>query len=411
MSAGIVVVGASLAGIRAAEGVRRGGYLGPVTLVGSEPHLPYDRPPLSKAYLSGEASADFYRSEAEIRDDLGVDLRLGTTATSLRPDDHVLVTDGGEQPYERLIVATGASPRVVPGIPDLDGILTLRTLDDADALRERIRPGARVIVVGAGFIGSEIASAAAHLGAHATVIEAAAIPLVRAVGSEVGGVLAALHGQHGTRLLLDTRVAEYLGADRIESVLLDTGEVVPADVVVIGIGAAPATEWLRSSGIDLHAVDGGVVCDEYLRSSLQDVYAAGDVAHWPNGALDSVMRLENWTNAADQATRAGLNAADPGAAQPYETVPYFWSDWYGQRIQFVGTAIADEVEFLSGGPGETRFVAVYRTGDRIVGAATLNERRAIMKLRRVIGDRGGIGAARDVVHATRASVPARGITS
>lgn len=411
MNAGIVVVGASLAGIRAVEGVRRGGYAGPLTLIGSEAHLPYDRPPLSKGYLSGELAADYYRSELEIRQDLDVDLRLNTTATALRPAEHVLVTDRGELRYDKLIVATGASPRTVEGIPQIDGILTLRTLDDADALRDRIRPGAQVVIVGAGFIGSEIASAATHAGAQVTVIEAAPVPLVRAVGPTIGAALAKLHEQHGTRLLLDTRVAAYNGAERIESVLLDTGELLSADVVVIGIGAAPATEWLLSSGVQLHPIDGGVVCDAHLRTSVPDVYAAGDVAHWPNGALDEVMRLENWTNAADQATRAGLNAADPNAEEPYETVPYFWSDWYDQRIQFVGTAVADEVRFLSGGAGEPRFVAVYLVGDRIVGAATLNERRTVMKLRRLIGERGGIAAAREIVAAANSPVAVRGIAS
>ncbi|GAA0431089.1 NAD(P)/FAD-dependent oxidoreductase [Leifsonia naganoensis] len=388
MTERLLVVGASLAGIRSVEAARRHGFEGDITMIGAEAHLPYDRPPLSKRYLTGESAADYYRTEDAIRDELRVDLRLGTCATALRADDHTVATTSGDVAYDRLIIATGAAPRTIPGVPALAGIVTLRTLDDADRLRESIRPGAHVVILGAGFIGSEIASSATHLGAEVTVIEAAPVPLVRAVGDVVGRALAGLHQRHGTRLLMDTRIVEYLGSDRIEAVRLSNGDVLRADVVVVGIGAAPATEWLRDSGIGLHPLDGGIICDEYLQSSLPGVYAAGDVAHWPNGALDLVMRLENWTNAADQAAQAGANAADPSHAERYETVPYFWSDWYGQRIQFVGTATAEAVEFASGSPDDSRFVALYRTGDRLVGAATLDERKKIMKLRRHIAERG-----------------------
>jgi NADPH-dependent 2,4-dienoyl-CoA reductase/sulfur reductase-like enzyme len=183
-------------------------------------------------------------------------------------------------------------------------------------------------------------------------------------------------------------VEEYLGRDRVEGVRLTTGETLPADVVVVGVGAAPATGWLDGSGIELHPGDRGIVCDEYLRTSVPDVFAAGDVAHWPNADLDATMRLENWTNAADQGTRAGTNAVSPESMTAYRTVPYFWSDWYGQRIQFVGIAATEDVEFISGAPDEDRFVAAVWQGDRLVGAATLNEPRRIMKLRRLIAERG-----------------------
>lgn len=411
MSGRLVVVGASLAGLRAVEAARRAGFDGSITLIGAERHLPYDRPPLSKRYLMGETQAEHYRSAAAIRGELDVDLHLATAATSLRPDTRTVVTTTGAFSYDRLIVATGAQPRTLPDIPRLDGIVTLRTLDDADRIRQRLGPGTRVVILGGGFIGSEIASSAKHLGAAATVVEAAPVPLVRAVGPVVGRALAGLHQRHGTRLLLMTRIVEYLGADRIEGVRLSNGETMPADLVVVGIGATPATGWLRTSGIELHPVDGGIVCDAYLRSSLPGVYAAGDVAHWPNAALDVTMRLENWTNAADQAARAGMNAADPTRAMPYETVPYFWSDWYGQRIQFVGTADADAVEFASGGPDEPRFVAVYRSGDRLVGAATLDERRKIMKLRRHIAEHGSFDQVPDVLNAVPAPAPKEGTTA
>ncbi|GLI28587.1 pyridine nucleotide-disulfide oxidoreductase [Agromyces rhizosphaerae] len=393
----LVVVGASLAGLRAVEAARRTGFEGEIVLVGREPALPYDRPPLSKRYLVGEAEVDFYKTEEEIRDGLGVDLRLGVAATGLRPGDHVLETDAGELAYDRLILATGASPRMLPGVPDLDGIVTLRNLEDSDDLRRRIRPGSHVIVLGAGFIGSEIASTARKLGAHATVVEGAPVPLVRAVGDVVGAALAELHPRAGTPLRLSTTISAFHGIDgRLASVELSTGETIPADVVVIGIGASPATSWLDGSGIVLDERDGGVRCDATLRTSLPDVWAAGDIVHWPNAVYGRTMRLENWTNASDQGMRAGANAADPDRALPFETVPYFWSDWYERRIQFVGIA-AGEVEYVSGAPGDDRFVAVFIDDDRVVGAATLDEPRKIMKLRGLISRRAGRAAVLDLV--------------
>ncbi|MET7402559.1 FAD-dependent oxidoreductase [Dactylosporangium sp. NPDC005572] len=399
---GLVIVGAALAGLRAVEAARRAGYEGPITLLGAEKHVPYDRPPLSKAYLTDGAPVDYYREERAIREGLDVDLRLGVTAEGLDTTVKTVRTDAGEVPYDRLIIATGAFPRVLPGIPDLDGIVTLRTADDAELLRSRIAEGAHVVVLGAGFVGSEIASSARHLGAHVTIAEAAEAPLVRALGPVVGAALAQLHPRNGTRLLLATRITEYLGTDRIQSVRLSTGETVAADLVVIGIGAAPATAWLAGSGVELHPDDGGVVCDEQLRTSAPDVFAAGDVVHWPNAALGRTMRLENWTNAADQGARAGVNAAVPARAQAHTTVPYFWSDWYGKRIQFVGTAEAEAVEFVSGGPKDDRFVALFRSGDHLVGAATLDEPRRIMKLRRLIADGASYTAGVDFVTAAAA---------
>ena len=384
----LVVVGASLAGLRAVEATRRAGYPGDIVLIGAENHLAYDRPALSKANLIGSDPVEHFQSVDVLRDELRIDVRLGVRATRLNADTKILSTSGGDVPYDSLIIATGAVPRVPPGIPPLDGIVTLRTLEDSVALRERLRPGAYVVILGAGFIGSEVASSSRYLGAFPTIIDAAPVPLVRAVGADIGRAYAGLHARNGTPIRLGTMVEEYLGLDRVEGVRLSTGETLPADVVVVGVGAAPATDWLVGSGIELHEGDRGIVCDPYLRTSIPDVFAAGDVAHWPNADLDATMRLENWTNAADQGTRAGTNAATPDAMTAYRTVPYFWSDWYGQRIQFVGIAATEDVEFLSGAPDEDRFVAAVWQGDRLVGAATLNEPRKIMKLRRLIAERG-----------------------
>ncbi|MEU4361106.1 FAD-dependent oxidoreductase [Promicromonospora sp. NPDC023987] len=384
----LVVVGSSLAGLRAVEAARREGFAGEIVLIGAERHLAYDRPALSKAYLVTGEPVRHFQTVQVLRDDLQVDVRLGVTATGLDPAAKIVRTSTGVVPYDTLVIATGAAPRVPPDIPALDGVLALRTMEDAAALRELLHPGTRVLVLGAGFIGSEVASSSRQLGAVPTVIDSAPVPLVRAVGTDIGRALASLHMRNGTPLRLATAVEEFIGRDRVEGVRLTTGEILPADLVVVGVGAAPATGWLTECGIELDPRDHGIVCDAYLRTSLPDVFAAGDVAHWPNADLGATMRLENWTNASAQGAHAGTNAVTPDAMTPYRTVPYFWSDWYGQRIQFVGTGAGDDVEFVSGGPDEERFIAAVWQGDRLVGAAALNEPRKVMKLRRLIALRG-----------------------
>ena len=398
-SRGLVVVGASLAGLRAVQAARRSGYAGPIVLLGAEQHLPYDRPPLSKEFLAKDSEPVYYLTERELRDDLVVDLRLGQSATGLDTAARTVIAGGIRVPYACLIIATGAQPRLLSQVPDLPGIRTLRTLDDAREIRRAIHPGSHLVIVGGGFIGAEIASSARARGATVTIAEVAPVPLVRAVGEKVGKALSGLHSRNGTRLVCGVQVCEVLGTHRAEGVRLSTGEVIRADLVIVGIGVAPATEWLAGSGIALSPADGAVLCDEYLRTSAPDVYAAGDVAHWPNGALDCAMRLENWTNASDQGTQAAINALFPERARAHETVPYFWSDWYGNRIQFVGTPLAQRVCFASGGPDGEKFVALYRAGERLVGAATLNEPRKIMRYRRFIAGRGSWDGALELLSA------------
>ena len=391
--AGLVVVGASLAGLRAVEAARRYGYAGRITLFGAEEHLPYDRPPLSKEFLADDGAVSFFLTEEELVGDLDVLFRRSSYVEALHPERHTVSAGGREIPYEKLVIATGASPRTLAHVPDIAGVQTLRTLEDAGYLRAAIGPETNVVIIGAGFIGSEIASSARARGATVTIVEAAPVPLVRAVGEVVGRAISDLHRRNGTRLLCEVQIEKVIGGDHVEAVRLNTGETIPADLVIVGVGAAPATRWLINSGIELNPMDGGVVCDAYLRTSAPDVYAAGDVAHWPNGVMDSTMRLENWTNSADQGAQAAINALFPERAKGYETVPYFWSDWYGNRIQFVGTAIADSVSFASGSPDGDAFVALYRVGDRLVGVATLNEPRKIMKYRRFIAGRGTFDGA------------------
>ncbi|AIJ24653.1 MULTISPECIES: NAD(P)/FAD-dependent oxidoreductase [Amycolatopsis methanolica group] len=397
----IVVVGASLAGLRAVEAARKAGFGGPVTLIGAEDHLPYDRPPLSKAYLDeGDPVTPWFRTADHLTGELGIDLRLGTPASALDTASRTVVVGRDEIPYDVAVIATGARPRTLPGADGLAGVHTLRTLDDARAVRAALDAGARTVVVGAGFIGSEVASGARKRGLPVTVVEAMPTPLVRAVGEAMGQRCAALHRANGTDLRCGVGVAGFEGDGRVERVRLSDGTAVEADLVVVGVGAQPATGWLAGSGVTL---DDGVVCDATLATGGPGVYAAGDVARWHNPLFDRPMRLEHWTSAAEQGAAAVRNALDPSAARPYETVPYFWSDWYDTRIQFVGVPTADEVVVVEDGSGAAggRQVALYREGDRLVGALTVNGQSVIMKYRGLIMRRTSWADALDFARARR----------
>jgi NADPH-dependent 2,4-dienoyl-CoA reductase/sulfur reductase-like enzyme len=386
----LVVVGASLAGLRAVEGARKAGFAGRITLIGAEEHLPYDRPPLSKEFLdAADAPVPTFRQEKVLRDELGVRLLLGAPATALDTDGRAVVVGDRTVPYDAVVLATGASARELPCVRELPrglaGVHTLRTVDDAVAIRGALDSGARTVVIGAGFIGSEVAAAARRRGLDVVMVEAAATPLVRAVGERMGEVCAALHRRHGTEVRCGAGVTGLDGTGRVERVLLSDGSALPADLVVVGVGAVPATDWLTGSGLLL---DGGVVCDETLFTGVAGVYAAGDVARWHNPMFDRRMRLEHWTSAAEQGAVAARNALRPDAATPYSTVPYFWSDWYGSRIQFVGIPGADEVRVVDGSVGSAgsdgRLVALYREGDRLVGALTVDAPAHVMKYRGLI---------------------------
>ncbi|MFC7766242.1 NAD(P)/FAD-dependent oxidoreductase [Leucobacter soli] len=259
-------------------------------------------------------------------------------------------------------------------------------------MRDALDAEARVVVIGGGFIGAEVASGARRRGLDATIIEAADVPLVRAVGAEIGGVLAELHGRHGTELRCGAGVTGFVGDEQVEAVELAGGERIAADLVVVGIGTRPAVGWLEGSGIE---IENGVVCDATLSTSDPHVYAAGDVANWWNGLFGRTMRIEHFTAAAEQGARAGRNAvAGRGSQQVYETVPYFWSDWYGSRIQSAGV-ITTDFEVVSGDLRSDHFVVVYRDGERLSGVLTLNGQRHIMKYRRMIADRASYEQALD----------------
>ncbi|MCE7048542.1 NAD(P)/FAD-dependent oxidoreductase [Streptomyces purpurascens] len=357
----VVVVGASAAGLAAAEILRRTGYDGTLTLVGDEPRAPYDRPPLSKQILSGEWGAERLplRPGPDL-DALGLDLRLGSAATGLDMTDRtVCLADGEQVPYDGLIVATGVRPRRLPGD---GGAHVLRTLDDALALRERLKPGCRLVVVGAGFLGAEAAAVAWGLGARVTLLEPAPVPLAHAVGTEVGQVLSQAHLDHGVELRTGVTVTEVADG----GVRLADGELVEADEVLVAIGSLPNTEWLADSGLP---VGDGVLCDAYC-AAAPGVYAAGDVARWDNPLFGTSMRIEHRTNAAEQGMAAARNLlAAPDARRPFAPVPYFWSDQYDMKIQAYGYLRGhDEVAIVDGDLAERRFVAAYRTGERLTGA-------------------------------------------
>lgn len=379
----LVVVGASLAGLRAVEAARKAGHSGTITLVGDEHHLPYDRPPLSKAFLdAAEPAVTTFRTRQHLSDELGVELILGRPATGLDAGRRELLVGDRPVPFDALVIATGARARSLSetGVPgaDLAGVHGLRTHDDAIAVRAGLDAGARVVVIGAGFIGSEVASAARKRGLDVTVVEALPTPLVRACGEAPGRWIAGLHERHGTRLLCGNGVAVLHGRSRVEDLELGDGTVLPADLVVAGVGAVPNTGWLAGSGVDL---DNGVTCDETLATSVPGVYAAGDIANWPNPVFGRRQRLEHWTSAAEQGATAARNALDPTQATTYQTVPYFWSDWYGSRIQFLGSPVADEVVLVDGSPDSERWIALYRSGDRLAGVLALNGQTEIMKYR------------------------------
>lgn len=386
----LVVVGASLAGLCAVEAARRAGFAGHLTLIGAEEHLPYDRPPLSKGFLDADAPSTVrpFRSAQELTDELGVELMLGAPADGLDAAGRLVTVGGRTVPFDGLVIATGATPRSLPGTDAVAGVHALRTVEDATAVRRALDAGARTVVVGAGFIGSEVASAARKRDLPVTVVEGERLPLTRSVGSDVGSVCADLHRANGTDLRLGQSVSgvEAHGG-RVAGVRLATGELLRADLVVVGTGVAPATGWLEGSDVPLHEADRGVLCDATLWAGVPGVYAAGDVAHVPNPLYDDdVMRLEHWTNAAEQGAAAARHLLDPTAAVPLAPVPYFWSDWYGHRVQFVGTPRAEEVRVVV--PAGRGFVALYRRGDRVVGALTVDRPRDVMKLRRRIADRG-----------------------
>ncbi|NJP68544.1 FAD-dependent oxidoreductase [Streptomyces spiramenti] len=323
----VVIVGAGLAGVHTASHLREAGWQGEIDLLGAEPHRPYDRPPLSKELLTGEAPDAWLETDL---DALGARLRTGVTATGLDPAARRLATDAGPLSYDHLVLATGAAPRTLPGAAGLDGVHLLRTLDDALALRAVLKPGARLVIVGAGWIGAEVTTAARAAGCAVVVIEAAGAPLHGVLPAEAAEPMRRWYEEAGARLLTGTAVTEV----RPDGVLLADGGHEPADAVLVAVGSRPDTAWLSGSGLPLDQ-GGAVLADHRLRAAAPDVYAVGDCASFPSARYGRRLLIQHWDNAlrGPAAVAAGVTGGTPA---PYDPVPYFWSRQFGRMVQSVG---------------------------------------------------------------------------
>ncbi len=372
----LVIVGASLSGVRAAEGARAQGWTGRIVMVGEEPHLPYDRPPLSKALLDAETEPALpLLRQAEGWEALDVELMTSTAATAVDVDRRILLTTCEPIGYRALVIATGHRARSLDELAGFDNVHTLRHFDDALVVRETLCTATRLLVIGTGFIGSEIASAAAARGIDVTLVGTSAHPLGRGIGPVAGAMLAALHDDAGVTLLSGSGLSDVTSRDnRIGSVRTSCGREFLVDAVVVGIGSSPATEWLSTSRITLDASSRGVVCDPTMATSAPAVWAAGDVAVVAGAAG------AHWTSAAAQGFIAGSNAV--GGQQKYSGVPFAWSSWHGHRIQLVGTTTTDArgtiTETVDDG------VVLYSDGGRVVGAVGIDAPGRIARIRRTL---------------------------
>jgi NADPH-dependent 2,4-dienoyl-CoA reductase/sulfur reductase-like enzyme len=386
----ILIVGASVAGIRTAQTLRKGGYDQGITVVGEELHAPYDRPPLSKEMLGRDHGGALVPllTTTEL-DTLRIDLQLGVRATSLDPRARAVRTEDGRiLSYEGLVIATGLVPRTLPD-GNLRGVYTVRTAADAFALRTALAKVPRVVVVGAGFIGAELAAAAREYGCAVTIVETQPVPMAHLLGEAVGQQFADLHRGHGVALHAGVGV-DHLESDAgaVTGVMLTDGRVLPADLVIVGIGARPATQWLESSGLP---IDNGVCCDERLRvTGFPQIHAAGDVARWTHPLYGEPVRIEHWTNANEH---AAIVAADIlGLAQPRVQVPYVWSDQYGHRVQIAGRPATGHLARQQGTVLRGQLIALYADDEaRLVGAVVVDDPRTFMKMRKAVAARDQVG--------------------
>ncbi|MEU5415197.1 NAD(P)/FAD-dependent oxidoreductase [Streptomyces clavifer] len=390
----VVVVGAGMAGVQTAVALREQGFAGPVTLIGAEPHQPYDRPPLSKAVLLGKAEDSAFDVDFEALD---ITLRLGLDVTGLRAAAHELDTPDGPVPYDVLVLATGAEPLVLPGSEGVPGVHLLRTLDDAERLRPVLERQHDVVVVGAGWIGAEFTTAARAAGCAVTVVEAAGRPLAGTLPAEVAAPMAAWYAESGAELLTGARVA------RVEpgAVHLTDGRAVPAGAVIVGIGARPATGWLAGSGIAL-GPDGSVTADGSLRTSLPDVYAVGDCASFPSARYGERLLVHHWDNAL-QGPRAVAAAVADGLPRTYDPVPYFWSEQFGRFVQYAGHHAGADTLLWRGDPAEAAWTVCWLRAGVLVAVLAVGRPRDLAQGRKLVE-----AAARiDPVRAADPSVPLR----
>ncbi len=380
----IVIVGASAAGLTTAEALRRAGYPDRIIIVGEERHLPYDRPPLSKQVLAGTWEPERIALRADpAYAKLDLDLRLGVAATGLDLAARTVRLAGGDTVrYADLVIATGVAARRLDTGRDFAGIHVLRTLDDTMALRANLACARSLMVVGAGFLGTETAAAATQLGIATTIVDPLPVPMARQFGPRIGGLVADLHREHGVTVLTGTGVAQIYGDNRVRGVELTDGSKIDADVVVVAIGSVPATQWLADSGLD---ISDGVQCDEFCRAAPH-VYAAGDVARWHNPLFYRAMRVEHRMNATEQALAVAANLL--GTPTPFAPAPYFWTDQFDVKIQAYGIFPQDtEVRIAHGAPADGKFVAHYRENGVIVGVLGWNMPRQLRTDRGLVLER------------------------
>lgn len=376
--AGIVVVGGGLAAARTTEQLRRADYIGPITIVGDEDHLPYDRPPLSKEVLRNPDHdlADVTLKPQEFYDDNDIALQLGSAATGVDTAARtVSLADGTVLPYDELVIATGLVPRRIPNLPDLDGIRLLRSLDESLALRRAATSARHAVVIGAGFIGCEVAASLRGLGVEVVLVEPQPAPLASVLGEQIGALVARLHRDSGVDVRTGVTVSRIRGHGHVDSVVLSDGAEVDTDLVVVGIGSRPATSWLERSGIEC---DNGVICDAVGRTSTPHVWALGDVASWRDSSGHQV-RVEHWSNVAEQArvmVPTMLGAETPDVV----VVPYFWSDQYGVKIQCLGEPAATDTVHLADDDGR-KFLAYYERDGAVVGVVGAGLPGKVMKVR------------------------------
>lgn len=392
-SPGIVIVGASVAGSKTAAALRSSGYEGPITLIGAETELPYDKPPLSKQVLAGtmtdSQNALLRGKEAE---QANIILKLGSPAVALDTEARVVtLADGDKLSYESLVVATGVRARPSPwGQPA--GVHLLRTLEDARALRTDLLAGGRLVVIGGGFIGSEVSATASKLGMAVQIVDPVPVPMARILGHEIGGMMSALHTRYGVETFFGTGVTD-ITVDGPEtattgrptlSVHLDSGEVLTADTVVVGIGTVTNHEWLEHSGL---MIDNGVVCDQYSRAiGKPDVYAVGDIARWLHPRHDALVRTEHWTTAVEQAACVAHNLTHPDDLKEFAPVEYVWSDQYDWKVQITGRTGAQTQLTLTDDSVPDRMAVLYSDdGTNYSGAMTINWPKVLMSCRRAIG--------------------------
>lgn len=388
----IVIVGASLAGVKAAETLRTRGFAGRVVLIGDEPENPYQRPPLSKHYLSGQADLDdVYLHQPSWYGDQAVEVRTSTPVTAIDPTSHqVVLADGERVDYDQLLIATGASPRRldIPGA-GLAGVHYLRSLADADRLKTAAAQASAVAVIGAGWIGAEVTASLRHLGLPVTLLGMENVPLERVLGAEVGAVYRDLHTEHGVSLLMGSGIASLHGSGRVEEIRTTDGRRIPADLVVVGVGATPRTDLGLDAGL---TVDNGIVVDEHLRTSVPDIYAAGDVANAWHPLFGTRVRVEHWANALNQGIAAATNML--GDLAPYERIPYFFSDQYDLGMEYSGYAPEWDQVVFRGDPVGREFIAFWLHGGVVVAGMNANVWDVTDPIQQLIRQRATIHPAR-----------------